>query len=153
MAERFRLPFLHLGEMVYKDAPEPAAIPPACAVMALSSLISLPGRVKAQRAVAATYDATVPVSRRISPVPHSRPSWLRYAVRVGERVVIPKELGILRPYPATLAEQRHIGAVICDREPDMPGARTLRQELVTLPTHELMSRADVEHVRRWLERV
>jgi hypothetical protein len=134
------LPFLHLGEMIYKDAPEPAAIAPACAVMAMSSWISLPARIEAQRVIAAAYIETVSPSRAIRPLPASRPSWLRYPVRVSEHVDVPKHLGVLRPYPAALAEQRHIGAV------------ALRQELVTLPTHELMRSADVERVRRWLER-
>jgi hypothetical protein len=148
------LPWLHLGEMVYHDAGEPAAMSRASSALLRSAIGLEPADIALRRDHARALDAIVNEADAISavvPIAGSRPGYLRYAVRDlgGARVAAPR-LGILQPYPRTLAEQEELRPVLIEGEPPIPGASEIRRTLYTLPTHRFVSRGDVTSLAKWL---
>lgn len=141
-----RLPGLRLGEMVYHPAGEPTPMS-AAAVGLLADALDLdaPG-VAARRALADAYAAAIPAGavQRVQPPPGAVPGWLRYPVLDPAARTAPA-LGVLRGYPCTLLEMEPMQPLLLERVA-MPGAERLARTLVTLPTHHLVSRADVERI-------
>ena len=147
------LPWLRLGEMVYHQAGEPKAISRASAALLPSAVKLEDMHMGARRRVAAALDERVrgaPGFAPVRPVDGSIPGYLRYAVLdvSGTRRVTPA-LGVVQPYPRTLAEQEELAPLLLAGEPPIRGAAALRRSLFTLPTHHLVEPRDLSMLDSW----
>jgi len=148
------IPLLKLGEMVYRPAPEPRAISLAAAAVLPTafSLDALEVRRRIEHATALAA-ATLP-SRRfraIRSTPDASPGYLRLAILQtdGPRRAEPR-LGVMGGYPITLDEHPETQKLLVTDQPPIPGARVLRDRLITLPTHSRVSAGDVARLAEWL---
>jgi hypothetical protein len=83
-------------------------------------------------------------------LPSAEPGYLRYAIRVDERLAPAPSLGIMRPYPRTLVELEELAPALVRGEGEIPGATEVRQTLLTLPTHRFVTRRDMSDIGQWL---
>ena len=148
------IPALRLGEMVYHPAHEPAAIADSSAAMVMRSLARDAGEVRLRRARAARLEARAERDGSLSPVssvPGGEPGYLRLAVRATDPAVRPEpRLGILRSYPMTLEQHEPLREMLLPGESAGPGARELRDTLMTIPTHSLVSPRDEDALGHWM---
>ncbi|HET7188411.1 MAG TPA: DegT/DnrJ/EryC1/StrS family aminotransferase [Gemmatimonadaceae bacterium] len=148
------LPWLRLGEMVYHPAHEPRGLSAGSGALLASAFAMEAADVETRRRHARVYDEIVRASAElaaVTPVARGVAGCLRYPVRdLGASRAPDAALGIVRPYPRTLAEQDELQPVLMSGEPSMSGATELRRTLVTLPTHRFVSDVDHHAIRRWL---
>jgi perosamine synthetase len=148
------LPWLHLGEMVYHPAHEPVALPAGSGALLPSALdLDTTALADRRRRAQALESAArhAPELATMTPVPGADPGFLRFPIRdLGGGRQANEALGVLRSYPATLAEQAELSPVLMPSEPTIPGATTLRRELFTLPTHQFVTGADLVALADWL---
>ena len=148
------LPWLRLGEMVYHPAHEPSGMSIGSAALLASAFAMEDEDVATRRSHARAYDEIVRASAdlaSVTPIAGGVAGYLRYPVRdCGASRPANGALGIVRPYPRTLAEQDELQPVLVPGEPEMRGAAELRRTLVTLPTHRFVSDMDHRAIRRWL---
>jgi perosamine synthetase len=151
------LPWLGLGETLWRDAQEPAAMagPAARAALASEGAADLEARERRRRA--AWLRTRVPSAWSVRPPPHAVAGWLRLPVRIpggGERLTpAARRLGVARAYPEPLTRLPQVRAALVDPGGSWPGAERLASDLVTLPTHSLLRRGDAEGILRALERM
>src|SRR5262249_46628797 len=128
------LPFLHLGEMIYRDAGEPSGISVASRSLLESAFALESADVAVRRANAAALEGAAEVAgvEIIRPIAGARPGHLRYPIRNVEGRDFDSRIGIVRPYPRTLMEEPHLQRVLEAGEPPTPGAHELARTLVTL---------------------
>ena len=148
------VPWLHLGEMVYHAASEPRPMAFASSSLIPSAFALEESDLETRRLNAAALDAMVieaPRVERVAPIAGAVPGYLRYPVRdlSGRRVHCPA-LGVMRPYPRTLAEQHELQPILVENEPATPGASSLRSSLFTLPTHRYVDESDFAGLAAWL---
>jgi dTDP-4-amino-4,6-dideoxygalactose transaminase len=62
-------------------------------------------------------------------------------------------LGIAPSYPRALSGLPQVAAMRGETEASWPGAQTLVRELVTLPTHSLLSSSDISEIQRTMRQV
>lgn len=150
------VPWLHLGEMVYHEASEPAAMSMTSASL-VPSAFSLERRdLSERRARARQLDV---VARRAADVaaPSSiaggEPGYLRYALRdlTGRRTA-PENLGIGHPYPRPWVEQPELAGLLLPAEAPTAAASQLASSLITMPTHQFVRASDIAAMGGWLER-
>lgn len=151
------LPFLHLGETIYHP-PSPPGRPTASSLRVLVGVLHRSDdearhrsrtaeRLAGAVAAAPDFDAIVPRG-------DEAPGYLRLPaiVRKGrreERAAEARRLGVADGYPTPLDVLPSIRPHLVE-EPHLPGAATLAERLVTLPTHRLLTDRDVEALERWL---
>jgi perosamine synthetase len=146
------LPFLHLGEMIYRDAGEPGGISTASRTL-IESALALEGtdvavrRANATKLESAAKDAGV---KTIRPMNGAQPGHLRYPIRNVEGRDFDSRIGIVRPYPRTLMEEPNLQRILAPGEPPTPGAHELARTLVTLPTHRFISASDLALLTNWI---
>jgi dTDP-4-amino-4,6-dideoxygalactose transaminase len=151
------LPFLHLGETLYRAPRAPRAAASA-SVVALERTIELADReATIRRANAARWLRDLPVTERVHRVAAgsgARPGYLRLPLRVSRELLetstgAASRRGVARGYPATLAQLPQL----VDRlvgPPRLSGATALSQTLLTLPTHSRVTEADFVAIASWL---
>ena len=149
------LPFLGLGETVYRPAEAPTGIS-ALAAGTLSRTISLArAEAEVRRRNAAEYAATLAGIDGLEVLPQVMPAawtpgYLRFPVLRGAGRVMDlrglRPLGVERGYPTTLAALPEFGVRRLNREHALPGAERLAAKLVTLPTHSFVTREDVDRL-------
>jgi dTDP-4-amino-4,6-dideoxygalactose transaminase len=147
------LPFLHLGEMIYRDAGEPSGISTASRSMIESALALERADVAVRRANAAALEGAAKAAGgvdTIRPIDGAQPGHLRYPIRNVEGRAFDSRIGIVRPYPRTLMEEPHLQRVLEPGEPPTPGAHELARTLVTLPTHRFISASDLAGLTNWI---
>lgn len=148
-----RVPWLHMGEMVYRPAHAPRALSTASAAMVRRALRVRSAEVIARRRIAAALTVAAEEGGDLTAVriaSGGEGGYLRFAVRdSGGRGPRPA-LGVLRGYPRTVLEQEEIGPCLAEGEPPTPGADQLRRELFTLPTHRFVTKADLNALVEWL---
>ncbi|MGH7616594.1 MAG: DegT/DnrJ/EryC1/StrS family aminotransferase [Gemmatimonadaceae bacterium] len=149
-----RIPWLHLGEMVYHPAHEPVCMPRgACALLPSAFALEaadLQGR-RARAAALTRAATTVATAGVVAAIPGSVPSFLRYPVRdLTGRRGIAASIGVLRSYPVTMAQQPQLVPILIDGEVPVPGAEELRRSLFTLPTHRFVTDPDLAALASWL---
>lgn len=147
------IPALRLGEMVYRPAHEPAPLSTAAARLVCSALSHSSAELAQRQRHAATLDAAAaaaPGIDRVRPIPGSLPGFLRFPLvdRSGRRPA--PTIGVMRGYPLTLAEQVQLRPCLHAGENGTAGARRLRADLFTLPTHSMVSPRDMMRLTRWL---
>ena len=151
------LPWLHLGEMIYRPAHEPAALAGSAAALLRSAIADEPrDRARRQRNAAMLGAFVTTSGRQLRPVqaPAAGESgFLRYAVldESGNRAPAPR-LGVMRGYPRTLHEQVELRPQLLAGEPATPGATELRRTLFTLPTHSRVTERDLRDLNEWISR-
>ena len=146
------IPWLRLGEMVYKPTGEPRAIARSAAAVLLRSLALDEDEVRRRRATADRLLAAAARSREVSPVrplDGAAPGFLRFAVRSATRSPAPR-IGAVRGYPSTLAEHAPLATRLPGRRAELPGAAELVRTLMTLPTHGVLRERDREALARWI---
>ena len=147
------LPFLRLGETVYREPHPPRALPRAQARVVLESLAGADAEAEVRRRRAEAYHAAVGAAgvTAVNGPAAGRPGYLRFPVLL-EPTVTPDAsvLGVMPGYPralvdlpAMVARSRSHGAVF-------PGARMLTTQLRTAPTHSRLAESDVRRVVEWL---
>jgi hypothetical protein len=148
------VPWLHLGEMVYHPANEPATMS-AVSDSLLPSALALEGADLAARRRTAAQLAVEALEARdlatVRPIAGSSPGYLRFPVRdlAGGRA-LRGDLGIVRPYPTPVREQPEMQPALVGGEPDVSGASELARSLRTLPTHAFVTASDIAAMRAWL---
>jgi|HubBroStandDraft_3_1064219.scaffolds.fasta_scaffold12967_2 perosamine synthetase len=150
------LPGLHLGETIYHQAGEPAALSRAAAALVRRGLPQADTERLARAAVAESLAgqlARIPSFHPVTAIPGSNPGYLRLVVldEAGRRAA--PLLGVVRSYPRPLGEEPEMGPIIHRGEPDTPGARDICRKLFTLPVHEFVTRADERQIVEWASSV
>ncbi|HEV7703054.1 MAG TPA: DegT/DnrJ/EryC1/StrS family aminotransferase [Gemmatimonadaceae bacterium] len=149
------IPALHLGETIYHPAHDPRRIAAASASLARASLaragadLALRGRHADALARAAERATGLRVVR---PISGAEPGYLRFPVLLTDARTERREraqLGIVRGYPDTLAELAELKTSLLGDE-KLLGARDLQHNLVTLPTHSLLSENDLRQLTTWI---
>lgn len=147
------IPALRLGEMVYRPAHEPAAMPRAAAALLRRALRDDPAEVARRRAharalgeLAASGGDVMPVR----PIAGAEPGYLRFALLAGPAHHPAPRLGVMRGYPRTLAEHAELHPALLPGQAPLPGSELLRRVLLTLPTHGQLRAHDVRRLERWL---
>lgn len=154
------LPFLHLGETIYRAPHQTrAATPASCAVVAATWTMA-DREVETRRSNAARLLAALGRRGRafeaISTAAEARPGYLRLAALASPnaRRAAPRgearRLGVSTSYPKVLSEVEQLAARCVNRDGAFPGGRTLATRLITLPTHGRLGAEDLIRLERWL---
>ena len=150
------IPWLRLGEMVYHPAEEPRPLTLAGSALLPKVLAFESHAVAERRRIAAELERAMRDSSDltpITPVATGESGYLRLAVRdVLGRHSPDATLGIVRPYPRTLAEQPELRPALVAGEPPTPGAAEARRTVLTIPTHRFLTRRDVASIAAWSRR-
>ena len=149
------IPWLHLGETIYRPAAEPQSLSTAAASLIQTAIATekrdLAIRVRHAAALRAMIEHTDSSLTAIRPIERAEPGYLRFALTDPSRTrCAAGRLGVMRGYPQTLAEQPALAPSLLPREPRTPGAEHLRSCLFTLPTHEKVTTDDLTYIRQWL---
>jgi perosamine synthetase len=147
------IPMLRLGEMVYHEAREPRHLSASAAAALRVSLTLDDAEISCRRSHATILTAQMSGRyRAIRPVPGAVPGYLRLAIRdlradvTSTRV----DLGVMRGYPITLDEHAATREVLMPDNVAIPGARILRDRLITIPTHSRVGPRDLAGLSAWL---
>lgn len=144
------LPWLGLGETHYRAPSLPRKPRAAMAALALATRAAALTEAACRLQNAATLLAQIPPVTRPIRVPESGTAgYLRLPVRVSGGQAAPvalelRHLGVAASYPSTLARLpavRH--RLIAGSHDHFPGADALVRELITLPTHSRLNKADL----------
>jgi len=154
------IPWLHLGETRYHEPEEPHAMSRTAAALLERTLPLATREAEARRANAAALLGQLGSrsgARVITPLSGGTPGFLRLPLRLvrgldalADRAVA-RRVGVAAGYPSTLAALLQVRQRLV-RPGRWPGAEDLVRQLVTLPTHSLVSAADREGLLRLLER-
>jgi dTDP-4-amino-4,6-dideoxygalactose transaminase len=150
------LPFLHLGETVYRNPHTPrAATPASCAVVSATWTLA-DQEVERRRSNAARLSAALQSFETVRRAADAHPGYLRLPLlasleaRRSAAASDARRLGISPSYPKVLGDLDQLAARCANRDGDFSGARTLAQRLVTLPTHGRLRDADLTRIEHWL---
>lgn len=155
------VPWLGLGETHYRDPVLGGEMSPAAAMLLLSTRGAALAASVARRDVAECLLARLPSPGRIYPievVDGGVSGYLRLPLRVpgvGAALagsVWARRLGIASGYPMPLAQLPVLSSRLVGRRWPWPGAEELVRDLITLPTHTLLSRRDRERLVEFLGR-
>jgi perosamine synthetase len=150
------IPWLRLGEMVYHPAHEPRPLTVAGCALLPKVLASESRAIAERRRIASELERALRESSDLAPiaaVATGESGYLRLGVRdVLGRYSPDARLGIVRPYPRTLAEQPELKPVLMDGEPATPGAAEARRTVITVPTHRFLTRTDIASIVAWSRR-
>lgn len=143
------IPWLGLGETQYHEPTPPRRMSRASAHLLVRTAAGAEIEARARRASAARWAEDLPATpavRRIHPHHEGVAGYLRYPVRLarglsgfGDRREEARRLGVAPTYPAMLAELPAVQERLRGRIGRWSGSRTLVRELVTLPTHSLVT--------------
>jgi perosamine synthetase len=149
------IPALHLGETIYHPAHDPRRISAASASLARASLsradADLAIRRRHAEALARAAERATGI-RVVRPIAGVEPGYLRFPVLLSAARTERREraqLGIVHGYPDTLAELAELKSSLLGDE-KLLGARDLQHNLVTLPTHSLLSDDDLRQLTTWI---
>lgn len=150
------LPWLHLGETRYRDPVRPRPLPRAAAGLLERTLAPSRRESEARRANAAAWLGILDPARAtpIRVPPDATPGYLRFPVLLPRGLKGLRDagrglkLGAAPGYPRTLARLAAVRErlVLPRGASRWPGADTLVQQLVTLPTHSLTTRREREEL-------
>jgi hypothetical protein len=155
------LPWLHLGDTVYRKAapPRPISRVTCASVEALWAAAEVEAGVR--RANGAALMQALGSNTQVRPVQvHSAatPGFLRFPVRLPRGLAgftdprRAKQLGITRAYPSVLAALPSIRPLLDNAANRWPGAEELARTLFTVPTHSRLRASErAELIRLLLE--
>jgi dTDP-4-amino-4,6-dideoxygalactose transaminase len=153
------LPFLRLGETVYHKPHEPDAISRSAvkmvdAVWDAAHAEAAIRRRSAGRLIAAAQ--ATPSWHLVRPLAGAVPGYLRFPARSRTRPRkellsdVARRLGINQGYPMPLQQLSGFRDRCINSGGPFPGAQLLADSLITLPTHSLLSAADLDALENWL---
>ena len=151
------LPFLHLGETVYRCP----TVPRRASRLSLGTLrwtLELaPGEQEIRRITAVSYASVAEQSKGVvipAIAAGGRPGYLRFPVTCSDEkwpsVERAKRLGVMPGYPKGLVDLTRFSARVLNREEEFRGARHLARRLATLPTHSRLSPGERRELEQWL---
>ena len=150
------LPFLRLGETVYREPHAPRALGAGPALVARRSLDGVEDEARIRRARAAEL-AQVGASaglRGVTPASGSEPGYLRFPLVLNAAgaaaAAAAGRLGIARAYPRTLAQLPALATRCRNIDAAVPGADHLAAGLYTAPTHSHLSDKDLARLVAWI---
>jgi dTDP-4-amino-4,6-dideoxygalactose transaminase len=151
------IPFLHLGETLYRRPWPPASAPASC-VAVLGVTWPLAGaEADVRRRHAARLVAALRGPQRawaVRGAASGLPGYLRLPLVVSAaaraRAAAARRLGIMPGYPRALIDLPGFGDRTTGVVRDFPGARLLTERLITLPTHRLLRDDDLVRLESWL---
>ncbi len=153
------IPWLHLGETRYREPEEPRAMSRTAAALLERTLPLATREAEARRANAAALLGRLGSrgeARTITSPSGGTPGFLRLPLRLLRGLdaladhALARRVGVAAGYPSTLAALPQVRHRLV-RAGRWPGAEELVRQLVTLPTHSLVSAADREDLLRLLE--
>src|SRR5262245_56764491 len=153
------LPFLRLGETIYHPPHEPDAISRAATSLVTAVWEAALAEVSSRRRFAARLmDAAqaTPSWHLVSPLAGVVPGYLRFPARSRARPRkellsdVARRLGIMAGYPLPLHQLPDLRDRCVNAKEPFPGAQLLADSLITLPTHSLLSAADLDALENWL---
>jgi dTDP-4-amino-4,6-dideoxygalactose transaminase len=155
------VPFLHLGETVYRDPTPPRSLSRAASGLLSESVLKATVEEKVRRRHAARLLDHL-VSRtdlaKIEIPPEASPGYLRLpvlatteAARRGLSSRTSIRLGVMPGYPRPLASLSRLRSCMRDDGGALTGARYLAERLFTLPTHSRLGEADLRNLEAWIE--
>jgi len=153
------VPFLGLGETVYRRPGKPAPMSRSSAAILSQSIPDIREEANRRRVNAARLATVVGLSeaaRLYKRAPLAASGDLRMPVhalaeRLGEwRSARASGLGIAPGYPRALSDLEGFGR-IGNPEMGFPGARELSHRLHTLPTHGMLADNDLDALEEWLQ--
>jgi hypothetical protein len=153
------LPWLHLGETMYRDpvAPEPMTRAASACLTAVRSTAF--DEAAARRTTALALVAAIGselLVRAIAPLPGATPGYLRLPLRLAQGFMgfaeprAATRLGIAPSYPSVLAAIPEVRPWLDDAECGWPGGEELVRTLFTVPTHSLVTVAERADLTRQL---
>ena len=149
------IPWLELGETIYRDPTSPRAATRAAAACLERSRDAAEQEAAVRRANGL---ALLHALRRgsdavtIKPLPGAAASFLRLPVRLSRGLAgfsepaRARRLGILRAYPSVLAELPQVSARMDGAGGRWPGAADLARTLFTAPTHSRLSTSEYQEM-------
>jgi perosamine synthetase len=156
------LPFLHLGETIYRT-PRPLRAPTraSCSVVAATwQLAEREADVRRRNAERLLVELRwQPGFEIITTPPHARPGYLRLpvlaspAARGSAAEPAARRLGVMGGYPKVLCDLEGFSPRCLNRDGAFPGSRLLAARLCTLPTHGQLRIRDFERLALWVRAV
>jgi dTDP-4-amino-4,6-dideoxygalactose transaminase len=149
------LPFLRLGDTLYRVPWPPRAMDPRAGGVLASTWDLSPAETEARRANAARL-AEMLADRRavqlIQPLPGTVAGFLRFPALLpsGSLDHAARELGIMPGYPEVLPDLREFRFRCLEPDGSFMGARVLARKLVTFPTHSLLREPDLQAIEEWV---
>jgi perosamine synthetase len=146
------IPALRLGETVYRPPESPREMGRVAAAAVLSTAAAAEEEAQVRQSNAAMLLDVVAKNPRLHVIKfptNARPGYLRLPIRVANGIdafgkkAAAEGRGIAAGYPTTLAELAPLRRHLTDANGRWPGAATLARELITAPTHSLLSPADL----------
>jgi dTDP-4-amino-4,6-dideoxygalactose transaminase len=153
------VPFLALGDTIYRAPHEPAAISGMAAAVLDRTLPLGPAEAEMRRENASRLKQALRGTRLRTPEPSARaqPGYLRLPVIQATDRPPPgrdtRALGIMPGYPRALADLDGFGTRRQNRGDDFPGARQLAARLWTLPTHSALVQSDFIRLESWCQSI
>jgi dTDP-4-amino-4,6-dideoxygalactose transaminase len=147
------IPALHLGETIYHVAHEPAALSLGGATLLRSTLGSVDRYTALRRRNAEALREVAGQARHVracTPIVGSEPGYLRFPLVATGKTAPAPALGIVRGYPRPLSDEPELQSILRPTQGSFPGARELANSLLTLPTHHLVTPADLRALGAWL---
>jgi dTDP-4-amino-4,6-dideoxygalactose transaminase len=153
------LPFLHLGETIYHAPRRPRSLSRASSRMVSSMWSAAQAEAHVRRAHAQRLLLTARGSthwRTIDFAPAALPGYLRLplitAQPTRDSLLTPRaaSLGIMPGYPLPLHKLSGFRDRCVNASERFPGAQLLASQLITLPTHGLLTHDDVTRLEDWL---
>ncbi len=137
------LPFLGLGETIYRPPHPVGGISALAAGVLVRTMPLVPDEVRRRRATATRLRGELSGGGQVSPAAGWDAGWLRLpvvrrrAANAGLVASLARD-GVLRGYPQALADLAGFGARRLNPADAFPGARLLAERLVTVPTHRFV---------------
>jgi dTDP-4-amino-4,6-dideoxygalactose transaminase len=156
------LPFLHLGQTIYRE-PRPLRRVSAASASVIAANWALAQReVDLRRRIAERLLVELqrhPAFQTVSAARDARPGYLRLPVlasspaRRSATEPAARRLGIMPGYPQALCDVERFRARCLNRDTAFPGGRLLADRLCTLPTHGRLAASDLERLEQWIRAV
>ncbi|UCG85492.1 MAG: DegT/DnrJ/EryC1/StrS aminotransferase family protein [Gemmatimonadota bacterium] len=150
------LPFLRLGETIYRDPAPPASITPTAAAVLSRTWAAAERESVCRKQNARQLLQSVEQSQwmdSIAPPPRAEPGYLRLPIIAEQRAVVAlasaqaRRLGVMPGYPTALADLTGFRSRCRNQSADFAGARTLAARLFTVPTHSRLTDRDVARLQ------
>jgi len=153
------LPFLHLGETIYRE-PRPlrTSATASCAIVAatwrLADREAEVRRANAERLLLELRQQ--PGFAVIETSPTARPGYLRLPVitsphaRRAATQAAARHLGVMPGYPQPLCDLQPVATRCLNRNDAFRGSRLLAERLCTFPTHGRLDAGDLAGLERWI---
>ncbi|HEY0304865.1 MAG TPA: DegT/DnrJ/EryC1/StrS family aminotransferase, partial [Longimicrobiales bacterium] len=153
-------PFLRLGETIYHEPHPPRALARASTRMLRANWSSAHAEAATRRHNAERLNAAARASAAWQPIrvaPQAQPGYLRLplipsSTRDAAVMESGAKLGIMPGYPETLLSLAPFRARCINTADSFPGAEALARNLVTVPTHALLTEDDMQQIEDWLQR-